>query len=335
MTAAAGAAAAAETWLVGDVGATNARFGLVSPDGAVLHWRIHACENYPTIDDAITEYLGDRGGLPAPRQAAVAIASAVTGDRVAMTNHPWRFSIAALRARFGFERLEVINDFTAQALALPRLAPDQRMPVGGGSPAAGAPLAVLGPGSGLGVSGLVPCGAEWVALTGEGGHATMAPESDRESAVLDHMRRRFDHVSAERVLSGQGLVNLYTFLAEIGGIASKGYTPAQITDLGMRGADAVCAEATAMFCAMLGTVAGNLALTLGARGGVFVAGGIVPRLGSYFAKSPFRARFEAKGRFAPYLAAIPTYVVTYPLAAFLGCAAALAANCATPPPRAA
>ena len=241
-----------------------------------------------------------------------------------MTNHPWSFSIAALKARFGFERLEVINDFTAQALALPRLGADERMAVGGGTAAAGAPLAVLGPGSGLGVSGLVPCAAGWVALTGEGGHATMSPASDRESAVLDHMRRRFDHVSAERVLSGPGIVNLYNTLAEIDAIPSKGYTAAQITDLAMRGEDPVCVEATAMFCAMLGTVAGNLALTLGARGGLFIAGGIVPRLGHYFADSPFRARFQAKGRFEPYLAAIPTYVVTHPLAAFLGCAALLA-----------
>jgi glucokinase len=324
MNAAGGAAAEPQTWLVGDIGATNARFGLVSPDGKVLHWRSHACEQYPTIDDALAEYLSDRGGLPMPQQAAIAIASAVTGDRIAMTNHPWSFSIAALKARFGFERLEVINDFTAQALALPRLGADERMAVGGGTAAAGAPLAVLGPGSGLGVSGLVPCASGWVALTGEGGHATMSPASDRESAVLDHMRRRFDHVSAERVLSGPGIVNLYSTLAEIDAIPSKGYTAAQITDLAMRGEDPVCIEATAMFCAMLGTVSGNLALTLGARGGLFIAGGIVPRLGHYFADSPFRARFQAKGRFEPYLAAIPTYVVTHPLAAFLGGAALLA-----------
>ncbi|MFZ3234945.1 MAG: glucokinase [Stellaceae bacterium] len=313
-----------ETWLVGDIGATNARFGLVSPDGRVLHWRSHTCELYPTIDDALAEYLGDRGGLPLPRQAAIAIASAVTGDQVVMTNNPWRFSIAALRARFNFERLEIINDFTAQALALPHLGAGDRMPVGGGAAVPGAPLAVLGPGSGLGVSGLVRCGADWVALTGEGGHATMSPATDRESAVLDHMRKRFDHVSAERVLSGPGIVNLYSTLCEIDGTASKGYTAAQITDFGVRGGDAVCVEATAMFCAMLGTVAGNLTLTLGARGGAFVAGGIVPRLGRYFADSPFRARFQSKGRFEPYLAAIPTYVVTHPLAAFLGCAALLA-----------
>jgi glucokinase len=316
--------AAGETWLVGDIGATNARFGLVSPAAEILHWRSYAVDHYPTIEDALADYLASRGDLPVPRRSALAIASAITGDLVSMTNHPWRFSIAALKARFGIERFAVINDFTAQALALPRLGPADRLEVGGGAAVPGEPLAVLGPGSGLGVSGLVACGAGWVALKGEGGHATMAPVTDRESAVLDHMRRRFDHVSAERVLSGPGLVNLYNTLAEIDGALSRGYAAAQITDLGMRGDDKLCVEATAMFCAMLGTIAGNLALTLGARGGCYIAGGIVPRLGHFFVDSSFRARFEAKGRFEPYLAAIPTYVVTNPLAAFLGCAAFLA-----------
>ena len=320
-----GAGVEQETRLVGDIGATNARFGLVSPDGKILHWRSHVCDQYPTIDDALAEYLSDRGGLPMPRLAAIAIASAITGDQIVMTNHPWRFSVSALRARFGFERLEVINDFTAQALALPHLGPSDRIQVGGGISVPAMPLAVLGPGSGLGVSGLVPSATRWMALTGEGGHATMPAADDRESAVIDHLRHRLDHVSAERVLSGPGLVNLYNTLAEIDGVASKGYTAAQITDFGMRNEDPICAEATAMFCAMLGTVAGNLALTLGARGGVYIAGGIVPRLGRYFADLPFRARFEAKGRFAPYLAAIPTFVVTNSFAAFLGCAALLAA----------
>ncbi|MBV9815222.1 MAG: glucokinase, partial [Alphaproteobacteria bacterium] len=223
-----------------------------------------------------------------------------------------------------FERLEVINDFTALALALPRLSAGDRQPVGGGAAAAGAPIGVLGPGSGLGVSGLVPSGVGWIALTGEGGHATMAAASDREGAVLDHMRRHFAHVSAERTLSGPGLVNLYNSLAAIDGVPAKNYSAAQITDLAMRAEDPLCVETTTMFCAMLGTIAGNLALTLGARGGVYIGGGIVPKLGQTFIASPFRARFEAKGRFRAYLEAIPTFVVTHPLPAFLGCAALLA-----------
>ena len=315
---------AAATWLVGDIGATNARFGLVSPERALLDTRTLAVADHPTIADAITTYLGGRGALPMPRQGAIAIASAITGDHIAMTNHPWSFSVSALKSQLGFDRLEVINDFTALALALPHLAPEHRRQVGGGAPAEGAPLGVLGPGSGLGVSGLIPAGAGWLALAGEGGHATMAPATDRESAVLDRMRRHFDHVSAERVLSGPGLVNLYNTLAALDGVPSRGYTAAQITDPEIGAADPVCAETTSLFCAMLGTMAGNLALTLGARGGIYIGGGIVPRLGQRFAESPFRARFEAKGRFSQYLAAIPTYVVTHPLPAFLGCAAVLA-----------
>ncbi|HZT88535.1 MAG TPA: glucokinase [Stellaceae bacterium] len=313
----------AETRLVGDIGGTNARFGLVAPDGTLLHSSILADADYATLEDAIRAYLGMRGELPMPRMGALAIASAITGDRVAMTNHSWAFSTSEMRRSLGFERLEVLNDFTAAALALPHLGPKDRMVVGGGAPVAGRPIGVLGPGSGLGVSGLIPNGAGWIALTGEGGHSTMAPATHRENAVLDLMRRRFDHVSAERCISGPGLVNLYRTLAELDGVPAALDTPAQITDPASALQDPLCHETIEMFCSMLGTVAGNLALTLGAQGGVYIAGGVVPRLGERFLASPFRERFEAKGRFRPYLTAIPTYVSTHPLLAFLGCAAAL------------
>jgi len=316
--------AAVTTWLVGDIGATHARFGLVSPHGKVLHSRTVADMDYPTIEAALAAFLEERGALSMPRQGAIAIASPITGDQVAMTNHPWRFSIRELQEQFGFERLDVINDFTALALALPRLRPEDRLAVGGGGGVTGMPIGVLGPGSGLGVSGLMPSKSGWIPLTGEGGHATMAPAGDRESAVLDRMRRHFDHVSAERVLSGPGLVNLYDTLAELDSIPTRGYTAPQITDLAARAEDPLCVETLAIFCAMLGTMAGNLALTLGARGGVYIGGGIVPRLGQTFIDSPFRERFEAKGRFRSYLEAIPTFVVTHPLPAFLGCTALLA-----------
>jgi glucokinase len=311
-------------WLAGDVGATNARFGLVSPDGAILHSSTFPDADFATIGDAIRAYLAQSGSSGAPRMGCVAIAAPVAGDEIRMTNHPWSFSVAALRAELGFERLEVINDFTAVALALPRLTPADRTQIGGGVPVAGRPVGVFGPGSGLGVSGLVPAGSRWLPLTGEGGHVTMAAVTERENGVLQWMRRHFDHVSAERCLSGPGLVNLYNALAALDGVPAAPYTAAQITDPTTMAQDPLCREATAMFCALLGTVAGDLALTLGAQGGVYIAGGIVPRLGAHFADSGFRARFEAKGRLSPYLAAIPTYVVTHPLPAFLGCAARLA-----------
>lgn len=308
--------------LIGDIGATNARFALVGPGGRAARARVFAGEDFPTLEEAIRAYLAAEGVTA--DAAALAVAAPVTGDAISLTNHPWSFSVAALKEHLGLGRLIVVNDFSANALAVPHLGAAERMPVGGGSAAPGAPVAVLGPGTGLGVSGLLPAGKRWIALSGEGGHATLAPSDARESEVLARMRRRFGHVSAERALSGPGLVNLYQTLAEIEGVPAMPYSPAQITDRQIGETEPLCREAVDLFCALLGTEASNLALTLGARGGVFIAGGIVPRLGTRFAQSRFRARFEDKGRFASYVAAIPTYVMTAPIPAFLGLAAMLA-----------
>lgn len=309
--------------LIGDIGATNARFALVDDAGASERVRVLVCDDYPSIEAAIAAYFAGHDAAAMPREAALAVASPVIGDTVTLTNHPWSFTISGLKHHLAFARLVVVNDFAANALAVPRLKREERVAIGGGAPAEGAPVGVLGPGTGLGVGGLVPTAAGFVVLSGEGGHATMAPADERESLVLDRMRRRFDHVSAERVLSGQGLVNLYNTLAEIEGVPAAPFTPAQIADRHLGESDKLVRAALAMFCAMLGTVAGNLALTLGARGGIYIAGGIVPRLGPSFAESAFRERFEAKGRFRPYLASIPTYVVTHPIPAFLGLTALL------------
>ena len=309
--------------LVGDVGGTNARFALIDKAGTIARTRVLATEDYPSLGAAMAAYLALEAPAEPPCAAAVAVASPVTGDTVSFTNHPWSFSIAALQHELGLERLLVVNDFAANARALPHLQPDERMVVGGGAPVAKLPLGALGPGTGLGVSALIWTGTGWAVIAGEGGHATMAAADEREAAVLARMRRHFDHVSAERVLSGPGLVNLYETLAEIEGVPAAPFTAAQIADQRLGENEPLCREALAMFCAMLGTMAGNLALTLGARGGIYIAGGIVPRLGARFAESGFRARFEAMGRFQPYLAAIPTYVVTTPIPAFLGLRALL------------
>jgi glucokinase len=309
--------------LLGDIGATNARFALADAAGTLERVRVLACDDYPGLEAAITAYLAGDGFAPPPQEAALAVASPVTGDAVTLTNHPWSFSIAQLKQALGLSRLLIVNDFTANALAVPRLRPEDRMAVGGGTAAAGAPIGVLGPGTGLGVSGLVPTPQGFVPLASEGGHVTLPPADAREGAVLDRLRQRLDHVSAERVVSGQGLVTLYTTLAEIAGVPAGPFTPAQIADRAIGESEPLVREALAMFCAMLGTVAGNLALTLGARGGIYIAGGIVPRLGARIAESAFRRRFEAKGRMRPYVAAIPTYVVTHPVPAFLGLLALL------------
>lgn len=309
--------------LLADIGATNARFGLVR-NGALNESRILACADFASPADAALTFLADIPAADRPRQGAFALAGPVLGDEVTMINRGWTFSLEGTRKALGLDRFVAVNDFTAVALAAPRLGPDDVMKVGGGVAVDGAPIAVLGPGSGLGVSGVLPRPGGWVALSGEGGHATMAACDDREAEVLAALRGRFGHVSAERVLSGPGLAALYAALAEVNGdLLKEPPEAAEITANGMSGSDALAVETLELFCALLGTTAGNLALTLGASGGVLVAGGIVPRLGERFARSPFRARFEDKGRLRPYMEKIPTAVVTHPLPAFLGLIQAL------------
>ena len=309
--------------LIGDVGATNARFALIQADGSMTPPRVYALNDYPSIFHAIDTYLAEVPPAARPGQAVLAVASPITGDQVTLTNHTWTFSIEALRRHVGLRQLRVINDFAANALAIPHLGESDRVQIGAGLPVSDAPIALIGPGTGLGVSALIPTQSGAVPIPGEGGHVTMAPANARESAVLDLMRKRYDHVSAERVLSGPGLVNLYATLCELAAAPAAPFMPAQITNPRMWDEDPRTLEATAMFCAMLGTVAGNLALTFGARGGIYIAGGIVPRLGSFFAGSEFRTRFEVKGRLRGYLATIPSYVIVRPLPALLGATALL------------
>ena len=298
--------------VLGDVGGTNARFAWQASDDAPLRDIVSIpTADHPTLAAALSEYL--RGiGRPVPPWCAIGIANPITGDHVQMTNSHWSFSIEAVRLGLGFERFVVINDFTALALALPGLPRNELRQIGGGAAIAGAPLALLGAGTGLGVSGLVP-GTEpgrWYPLQGEGGHVTLAARNAREAAVLQVLRDGFGHASAERAVSGQGLEALHDALCTLNGTAND--TPlaaAEISRRALASSDPQCVEALALFCTFLGTVAGNLALTLGARGGVFIGGGIVPRLGDAFTNSGFRASFEDKGRFRTYLAAIPVYVI--------------------------
>jgi glucokinase len=213
--------------------------------------------------------------------------------------------------------LTVCNDFAAIAWGLPQLGAADRRPIGGGAPAPRATMAALGPGSGLGVSAVVPAADGWAVVAGEGGHVSLPASTTEEQDVTALLRERFGHCSAERVLSGQGLVNLYITLAELAGRGRPTVTPEDVTRLAIQ-REPLARKTLQMFFAMLGTVAGDIALTTGARGGVYIAGGIVPSLLDAFAQSEFRARFEAKGRYREYLAAIPTYVITAERPAFRG-----------------
>jgi len=313
--------------LLGDVGGTNARFAWQDGDGGPLRDSVAlATADHATLADALRHYL-QATGHTAPRWCAIGIANPVTGDHVQMTNSHWSFSIEATRRALGFDRLVVINDFTALALALPDLAPRELRQLGGGTAVAAAPLALIGPGTGLGVSGLLPGAApgQWVPLQGEGGHVSLAAANRREADVLQALRDTFGHASAERAVSGQGLEALHAAIGRLDSLPTRtSLSAAEISRRALAGSDARCVEVLDLFCGFLGNVAGNLALTLGARGGVYIGGGIVPRLGDAFMRSRFRACFEDKGRFRAYLEAIPVFVIHADVSpALLGAARAL------------
>lgn len=308
--------------VVGDIGGTNARFARVSADGTLEQVLTLRGADYPGPAEALIAYLSQTQGA-APQAAAIGIANPLSGDHVQMTNHTWNFSIEAMRQQVGLTKLDFINDFTALALSLPYLGEGDRLQIGGGSARIGSAIGVIGPGTGLGVSGLLPCGGGYTPIEGEGGHVTLSGQTDEELAVIAALARVFPHVSAERVLSGPGLENLYRALAQVRGVSIQALDASQITTGAIQNDDTLCVDTANLFCALLGTQAANLAVTLGARGGVYIGGGIVPRLGEFFIRSPFRPRFENKGRFSAYLAAIPTWLITAPYPALLGATAFL------------
>lgn len=309
--------------LVGDIGGTNARFALIRTPGQEMEaMRTLPCAGFPGPAEAIERYIAETGA-PRPRWCAFGIANPVDGDFVKMTNHHWAFSIRELRTRLDLEHLQVINDFTALAMALPALPVSELLQVGGGTAVARRAIGLLGAGTGLGVSGLVPCGGDYVPLEGEGGHVTLAASDAHEAAIIAWLAERHPHVSAERILSGPGLVTLHEAEAALAGQPAPALTAAEISRRALDGSSPLCATTVDTFCAFLGTVAADLALTLGARGGVYIGGGIVPKLGAAFARSRFRARFEQKGRFSDYLARIPTWVIDSPYPGLVGAARAL------------
>jgi glucokinase len=263
--------------LLADIGGTNARFALETAPGQFELIKVLPCAAYPTLASALKTYLSDDDVAAACggplRHAALAIANPITGDMVRMTNHHWEFSIEALRLACGFSTLVVANDFTALARALPHLAPDQKVQIGGGTAVPNTPLGLVGAGTGLGVSGLIPCKSSWTALLSEGGHVTFSPANAVEIAVLQFAWKQFDHVSAERFLSGDGLELLYRALAEHTGQPDLGLDAPEISRRALAGECPLCDQVIETFCGMLGTVAGNLAITLGAQGGIYIGGG--------------------------------------------------------------
>ncbi|WP_323016807.1 glucokinase [Castellaniella sp.] len=292
--------------LLADIGVTHARFALESAPLQLEQSATLNCRDYDSLLAVVTAYLDGIQGAR-PRHAVIAIANPVQGDDVRMTNRDWHFSIEATRRALGLDMLLVVNDFTAMAMSLPRLGRADRLRIGTGSDPQPGVIGLIGPGSGLGVSGLIPAADHWVTLGSEGGHVSFAPGNPRELTILQHAWTLFGHVSTERLLSGPGLELIWQVLA---GQAAPAAAPkaADIVAQALAG-QALAVDVVDTFCGMLGSAAADLALTLGASGGIYIGGGLVPQLGKRLAQSPFRERFEDKGRFSAYVRQIPTYLV--------------------------
>ncbi len=303
--------------LLADIGATHARFALETAPGVLRQTAVLRCDDYSGIVPLLKAYLDEHGGERIAH-AAFAMANPISGDLVRMTNRDWQFSTDEVRRTMGWSTLLIVNDFTALAMALPSLGAGDVLQIGGGKPAPHAVAGVLGAGTGLGVSGVIPTADGFITLGSEGGHVNFAPSDEREFAILQYAWREWPHVSNERILSGPGMELVYRALAERNGVDAPARTAAEIVACALEDKDALCLEVLECFAGMLGGAAANLAVTLGAFGGIFIGGGIVPRIAQWFATSPFRARFEAKGRFSDYLAAIPTYVIMTPNPALRG-----------------
>ena len=307
--------------VLADIGGTNARFALL--DGRELSQiqRLNVVD-HATAYDALAAALEQFGLASAPRAAVLGFAGPVNSERAFMTNTGWETLAAELYRRFGFTHVRLMNDYEALALGLDQFTQADRQTIGPDLEGTAGTLAVVGPGSGLGVAALIPGRIPPTLLIGEGGHSTMPASDHLESEILNLLRTEFGHVSAERVLSGPGLANLYKAIATIAQRPIEPLSPADVTRQGLDGTDEVCRLALKYFCRFLGSFAGNMALCYGAQAGVYLAGGILPRFPEFLAASEFRERFEHKGRLSDYLSRIPTWLITRPDAAFTGLAVA-------------
>lgn len=309
--------------LVADIGGTNSRFALCEPGSInLLEPRKFPNKEYDSLQSVLSHYLEEVKS--SPEVGCLAVAGPVHGDRVELTNIDWQFRISELRDALGLARLTVTNDFTALAMSIPHLSEEAYDAIGGGAEAVYEPKAVLGPGTGLGVSGLIWTGNHWSALKGEGGNTGFSPVTDIEIALLQRAMKDKSFVRTEDFVSGNGLTYLHQLLQEIEGRSVETLSASEITWRASTSAGDDCKRTVDVFCGMLGHFAGNVALTLGALGGVYIGGGVAPQLGDLFVKSPFRPRFEAKGPFTEYVRAIPTYLLhSHSRNALIGAAALL------------
>lgn len=311
-------------YIVADIGGTNARFASIK--NLLDHpYKLEQIEILPTSDhqtfsDALRHYL-EITGQAAPKAMCAAIAGPVEGDTVRMTNLSWEFSCSDVSRELGMGEFIVMNDFAAVAAACSRLEEDDLANLKPGIKHPDAPKAVFGPGTGLGVAGLVPYGNQWRPVPAEGGHVNLAPTTAFECEVLKAALQKQLHVSAETFLCGPGLVNLYQAICDVQNETPQALKPSDITQNALDGSDAHCVTTLSTFCSLLGAFAGNVALTYGAKGGVYIAGGVLPRFIDFVRKSAFIEKFGSKGVMSPYLNDISIDVITHSETAFVGAAA--------------
>jgi glucokinase len=307
--------------LIGDIGGTNARFAiLIDSYAEPKEFPVIQTADFATIDQAIQTMILDRTSVQ-PQSAVLAVAGPVDGDEIQLTNCPWVVRPKMMAAELGLQDIVILNDFEAQALAVVALGEEHMVKVGPGVAEYAASRVVLGPGTGLGVAGLVHARRTWIPVPGEGGHMDMGPRTSRDFEVFPHLETIEGRISGEQLLCGRGLVNIYHAIGKADKAATPFTTPAEITAAALDGSDAVASEAVSMFCTCLGRVAGDLALVFMSRGGVYLTGGIAQKIVPLLLKSGFRAAFEDKAPHSDLMRAMPVYVITHPMAALSGLAA--------------
>ncbi|PCI49286.1 MAG: glucokinase [Alphaproteobacteria bacterium] len=307
--------------LVADIGGTNARFAIARSDNRIIleQIKILSTGDYDSLQSAALAYLRQTSG-PRPAIAAIAVAGPVVGDRVKMTNCPWAFRRSSLAGELGMEQVSVLNDFEANACALPFLEGGGLLKIGSGEIQGDGTKIVIGPGTGIGVAAITPIGEGWKVLTSEGGHVGFAPADDLERQILRTVKYKYPRVSVERVISGQGFTTLHQALATLRGAEVETLSPSEITRRALENPTGHCGQVVDIFCSILGTFAGDMAVTFNATGGVYLAGGILPKIQEFFLGSRFRERFENKGRLT-YVKDIPTLQIMEKHLALVGAAA--------------
>jgi glucokinase len=304
--------------LIGDIGGTNARFSLLTDAYAEpREFPIIQTAKFATIDEAIQASVLDKTSVQ-PRSAILAIAGPINGDEIPLTNCPWVVRPNNMIANLGFEDVIVVNDFEAQALAVASLSDEHQVQLGRGEELTGHSKVVLGPGTGLGVAGLVNALHSWIPVPGEGGHVDLGPRTERDFQVFPHIERIEGRVSAEQILCGRGLAGLYQAVCAADGVEPQFSDPADVSTKGLSGENPQAAETLSLFATYLGRVAGDMACVFMARGGVYLAGGIPQKILPALKGPEFRAAFEDKAPHRALMSTIPTYVVTHPLAALAG-----------------